>query len=83
MAGTRELTLLEKGTLICALVEERTNAYKKAMELHDRSTEMENAGDSCCVVLDDEAERYEIMADVTDTLVELICTGRIIIAEKE
>lgn len=83
MAETRELTLNEKRTLICALAAERTNAYEKAVELHDRSTEMENAGESGYISLDNEAEQYELLADVTDTLVELICEGRVVIKQRE
>lgn len=83
MAETRELTLNEKRTLICALAADRTAAYAKAVELHDRSTEMENAGQSGYIALDNEAEQYEMLADVTDTLVELICDGRVVIIKKE
>lgn len=83
MAETRELTLNEKRTLICALAEERTRAYAKAVGLHDKSTEMEDSGQSDYIALDNEAEQYEMLADVTDTLVELICEGRVIIKKRE
>ena len=79
MAETRALTLNEKRTLICALAAERTAAYAKAVELRDESDEMERAGQSGYMALDNEAEQYELLADVTDTLVELVCEGRIVI----
>ena len=81
MAETRALTLNEKRTLICALAEERTRAYRRAVELRDESEEMENDGKCGYLALDNEAEKYETVADVTDSLVELICEGKIVILE--
>ena len=83
MAEIRELRLNEKRTLICALAEERTKAYSKAIELRDESTEMEAAGQSGYGAFDDEAEKYEMLADATDCLIELICEGRLVIKERE
>ena len=82
MAETRELLLNEKRALICALAAERTKAYAKALELRDRSTEMENAGQSGYLALDNEAEQYEMLADITDTLVEVISEDRVVIIKR-
>ena len=83
MAEIRELRLNEKRTLICALAEERTKAYSKASELRDKSEEIENRGQSGYGALDDEAEKYEMLADETDCLIELICECRLVIKERE
>lgn len=83
MAECRELSLNEKRTLIYALAEARTEAYSKVMELRDRSDEMENNGQSGYGALADEAEQYEILADLTDMLVELVCENRLVIRTKE
>ena len=83
MAETRILTLNEERTLICALAEARTKAYVKAIKLRDKSTEMENEGQSGYLALDDEAELYEMAADVSDLLIGLVCEGRIVILKED
>lgn len=82
MGETRELTLLEKRTLICALAQERSNAYAKASDLRDRSAEIEDSGKSGYGALDEEAARYEDLASETDDLIDLLCEGRIVVLRK-
>ncbi len=82
MAGMRELTLNEKRTLICALAADRTAAYLRAVELRNRSADMEDNGQSGYLALDNEADLYETLADTTDRLIDLICEGRLVIKER-
>ena len=44
---------------------------------------MENNGQSGYGALADEAEQYEMLADLTDMLVELVCENRLVIRTKE
>ena len=83
MSGTRELNLQEKSALAFALASARAAAYANAVALHDKSTEMENAGESGYLAFDNEAEQYEIFADVYDSLIEFVCENRIVISGRE
>lgn len=83
MKKFRELNLEEKKTLIYALAQARTEAYDNAVALHDESDVMEDSGESGYAALSDEADQYEMLADLTDMLVEFICEGRLVVKTKE
>ncbi|MBE6584548.1 MAG: hypothetical protein E7649_06200 [Ruminococcaceae bacterium] len=83
MPETRELTLQERGALICALAAERSNHFRRANELREASCKMEDDGKSGYLALDIESEQHEIFADVCDLLLEFAVEGRILIVDKE
>lgn len=83
MPETRELTLHERGALICALAETRTRNYNKASDLRERSLQIEEDGKTGYLALDREAEQYEILAEECDMLLEFAVEGRILIVDKE
>jgi hypothetical protein len=82
MTETRQLTLNEKRTLICALADERTRSFAAADELHEAATDLENSGQRGFSTLDGEAELHENVADIADTIIEMICDGRVVILKK-
>lgn len=82
MGEKRELTLLEKRTIICALAQERTASYTIASELRERAAEIEDAGESGYYALEEEAARYEHLAGELDELIGLVCEGRVVILKR-
>ena len=77
---TRELRYEEKAALLMALANERTRAQDKVLELWDRAEAAEKAGpEGFCVTLNDDADRYEELADRVDTLMEFLIDGVIVI----
>lgn len=83
MQKGRALNLQESSALVLALASARSAAYTCAINLRDKSTEMENAGESGYVVLDNEADQHEGYADIYDAMIEFICEGRLVIRERE
>lgn len=82
MGENRDLTLLEKRTLIYALAQERTASFTIASELRERAAEIEDAGECGYVALEDEAARYENLAGALDDLIGLVCEGRVVILKR-
>ena len=83
MQKTRELTVQERGALICALAEARTRDYEKAADFREAARQLEDGGKTGYLSLENEAEDYERLADLHDILLELVTLDRIFVAVKE
>ena len=83
MSRTRELTLQERSTIICALALTRSEHYRKANSLHAEACEMEDAGMVGYISVENEGEQHEIAADICDLLIYLVSEDRLLIIERE